>query len=103
MFDLTLQIGHVEVVPNDDHIVINMHPVMLLPVGNGQAMPVPCGIVRVPMAKDAAATHAEAILDVVEGNEGEAPKPQSKSDLVIANSMQGVDKVADQAKKFRGQ
>lgn len=106
MFDITLQIGHMEIERAEDHIQIRMHPVLLLPVGNGQAMPVPFGVVRVPMALEAATNHANEILAAIEGDseDGEQPKPkaQKPSSLVIANSMQGVDKVAEQDAKFRG-
>lgn len=102
MFDATLQIGHMDVLPAEDHVVLTLHPVFLLPMGNGQAAPIPFGVFRVPVAKDAAAAHAEKILDVLEGVEGDVQTQQAKTDLVIAQNLNGIDKAVEQDKKLRG-
>jgi hypothetical protein len=100
MFDLSIQIVGIDAVADDDHVTLLVQPALLLPVGPGQAMPLPIGVVRMPISKDQALAHAEAIKTAAENVDDS--KQKAKSDLVIANSMQGVDEAARQAQQFRG-
>ena len=98
MFDSTLQALNVEVVGAEDHVQLVIVIGLVLPVGPGQAVPVPAGVVRVPMSKAAAEARGQDLLDAA-ADLPDAPKP---SGLVVANSLAGVDQAVQQAEQFKG-
>lgn len=92
MFDATLQAISVEVHPQEDHVQVATVVGIAIPVAPGQAMPVPAGIFRVLMGKEAAIRHANELLDAAEN----LPDPQKPSGIVVANSLAGVDTAVKQ-------
>lgn len=112
MFDVTVQVGHAEIDPLEDHLRLSYHLVTLLPVPVGMGpdgqpqfmqIPVTSGIIRILMGKDAAKKHGQELVDGAEGiDDPEPQQPQAQSDLVLAKNLNGVDKLAEQNEKFRG-
>src|ERR1700746_160592 len=98
MFDATLQAISIEVVPQEDHVQLAIVVGIVLPVAPGTGMPVPIGVLRVPMSKATLLARGQELLDAAEA----FPEPQQPSGLVVANSLAGVDQAVKQAEAFKG-
>jgi hypothetical protein len=98
MFDATLQILQIVIETTQDGVIqLVLFVGFALPVGNGQAMPVPAGIVRVPLNKAAALKHGQELVDAA----NDLPDAPKESGIVIASSLNGVDEAASAAARFR--
>jgi hypothetical protein len=98
MQDSTLKVAAMEVVPAEDHIQLVIMTGLDVPVGPGQAMRMIDGVIRVPMGREPAIEHGRALVAA-----GEAMEEKKETDLVVANSLAGVEEAAKTAQKFRGQ
>lgn len=98
MFDATLGVLKIEVLEGDTFVTLVQHIGIGLPVGPDQQMPVHTGTVRVPLSKEAALLHGQQLIDAA----SRLPETKPASPLVVASSLDGVDKAADIDKKFRG-
>lgn len=106
MFDATIQAAGMEITSGEDHVVLAIIMGLSVPMGqspDGQIMmgQLPAGVIRVALARDPAIEHGSALKEA-----GEAlpePQPQSQSNLVVAQNLQGVDRAAKLANQFRGQ
>lgn len=96
MFDATLQAIAVEVVPEETHVALVIMLGLALPTPDGKVLRVPGGILRLPMSRDAAIKHGTELKDA-----GESVPEKKESDLVVANSLQGVDEAARANAQFR--
>jgi len=98
-FETTYRIVNYDVLEAEDHIesVLTTGLPVPIPTPEGMAMmPVPAGVIRFPLTKKAAEEYGQQILDAA------AKLPDEiNSNLVIANSLQGVDKAADFQKGLR--
>jgi hypothetical protein len=91
-----LQALNVEILEAENHLQLAVTLGIVLPVGPGQVVPLPAGIVRVPLSKEAAKTTGQGLLDGAEN----LPDPPATSDLVIANSLAGVDQAVQNVDRF---
>lgn len=101
MFDLTLQaIGFDTSSPMDNVLVVGMHVGMPLPFAGPDQNPIvaPLGQVKFPMDKTSAVALAGRILEMAEG----MPDSNPKSDLIVANSLEGVDKAVELSQRLKG-
>lgn len=100
-FETTLNIGSLGVQPLEDengksteaHLVMGV--VSYIPTGPGQAVPLPLGLIRVPVDRNALKGFHEEIgraLEVVE----------ERSQVQVASSLDGVDKAAQFQANLRG-
>jgi hypothetical protein len=90
MHDTTIQALDIQVVPAEDHIQLVVATGIVLPVGNGQALPLPTGVYRVPMSKIAAQTRGQELIDAAEN----LPDPPPTSDLIVPGSPAEVQAAA---------
>lgn len=98
MHDTTVQVIGMEVVPMGDHAELQIFQGLLFPTPQG-AMPIPAGVFRVKMGRDSLIEHGKKMQETGES----LAEPQKKSDLVIANSLAGVDEALQGQSKLRGQ
>lgn len=100
MFDATLQVLKITVeTVEDGSLQIILFIGFALPVGPGQAMAVPAGVLRIPLNKDAAIEHGNEVL----AKANDLPDPPQDSGLVVAQNLQGVDQAAKMDQQMRGQ
>ncbi len=59
-------------------------------------MPLPAGVVRIPLSKAAAETRGQELIDAA-ADLPDAPKP---SDIIVASSLAGVDQAAQSVNQF---
>lgn len=105
MFDITLNavdIDVTEVELGNEHAVQASFVIgIMLPISSGPGQPpliAPGGVVRLPLSKSAAIDFFKGGLEVAEG----LPDEPKESDLVVASSLEGVDKFANADATLRG-
>jgi hypothetical protein len=94
-FDSTIRIGEIGVQPVEDengssyeaHLILGV--ISLLNVGPGQVVPLPLGVLRAPLGRDALKGLHKEIGDVLE-------IVKDRPDITIANSLAGVEQAAGQ-------
>lgn len=101
MFDLTLQPIGFNAEVRDEVLVVSIGVGMTLPISPGPDQPpivAPTGQVQFPMNKQSAEMLALSITKAVE----QMPDPKHESDLVVANSLSGVEQAAKLAQNLKG-
>jgi hypothetical protein len=96
--DLTLNVIDVSVIPVEEgaeHVMVGIVPALGLPTPQG-AVQIPAMILRIPMSRDAAIGFADSL-------KAEAEKVKPQTNIAIANSLAGVENIAAQDKRMRGQ
>lgn len=107
MLDLTIQPLGLDIsAPEDEQLEAGAPPVVQFVIVAGTTLPFQgpdAQPIRVPSAQIRFALPKEAALKLAEMAVEQADRlpDQKESDLVIANSLQGVDKVAEQFQNFR--
>lgn len=103
MFDVTIQAMAVEITNGEDHVLLSLIMGLSIPVGQGPQGIVmgqlPAGAIRVPMGREPAIEHGTALKEA--GESLPEPEPEKHSDIVVAQSLAGVDQAARQAEAFR--
>lgn len=84
-------------VENEDHIQLALVVGAVIPVSPQQGMPLPLGVLRVPLGKKAATEKGKEILEAAE----RLPAEQKHSDILIASDMRQAENVARQAQQFK--
>jgi hypothetical protein len=99
-FEATIRVGEASVAPIPDpdgksydaHLILGIMAVA--PVGPGQALPIPLGILRVPLDKNALNSMAKEFTEV-------ASKLDERSDIAIATDLSSVERIAEQQAGLR--
>ena len=81
----------------DGHLEFVIVTGTLLPVGNGQAMPLPLSVYRLPFpTKSSVQEFHEQLGKALAEMEDDKPK----SDIIVPNNMQQANQMAESLKKF---
>ncbi len=101
MFEVTGQLVGMDVQDgvSDDHVVLISVLGLQIPVGQNQAMAIPALVLRTPISRDAAIEYGQKLVEAASN----LPDPTTKPDIVVASSLEGVDKAVKADQKFRGQ
>lgn len=101
MFDVTVQPLGVSIATPPDgagaelEVIVAAGIFLPFDTGTGQPLPVPVAQIRFPMGRDFALKYAESLKT-------EAEKLPKQSDIAVASSLQGIDRIADAERKIRG-
>lgn len=107
MFDLSIPIGDLTVDAAEDHVVITLHTVTMLPIQNPQTggpLVFPSGQVHIKMAKEDVLAKAEAMIEAANQVKDPLKTPEqalAERGFSVAGSMDGVDRVVETQKAFR--
>lgn len=96
MHDTTISAMSMNVEIVDDHISLAVITGITLPLGP-QPLPIPTGIYRIPIGKEAAEQIGQALID----GASQLPETKKPSDLVVAQSLAGVDQVVQAQEHFK--
>lgn len=100
MFDITVSVADVQVVPAEDHVKLSLVVAMALPTPQG-IMQLPVGLVSVNFSGESAVAKGQ---ELIEAGQNIQPRPEetlAKSGFQVATSMQDVDQVAQTHEAFR--
>jgi hypothetical protein len=99
-FEATIRVGEasIEAIQSPDGKTYDAHLILgvmaVAPVAPGQALPIPLGIVRVPLDKNALQSLAKEFTET-------ADKLDERSDLAIASDLSSVERIAEQQAGLR--
>jgi hypothetical protein len=99
-FDATIRVGEASVAVLEDpqgkkteaHLILGV--LAVAPVGPGQAIPIPLGVLRVPVDK-------RSITQLRKELEQAEEQMEERSDIQIATSLDGVDQAAQKVQNLR--
>jgi hypothetical protein len=93
LFDLTVSMADVQVMPEEDHVQLGLIVAMQFPTAQG-VMSLPVGLIRANFSGESAIAKGQ---EMIEAGQAIKPPPEetlAKHDFVVASSMQGVEQVA---------
>ena len=97
MLDITIHPMDIQLAAAEEHLEVVVVTGTLLPTPQG-TLPLPTHQYRIPFTKQLAYQMADKIREVADSLPDHPKKP---SDLIVANSMAGIDKAAQEINKFK--
>jgi len=99
-FEATIRVGEASIEPIREadgksygaHLILGV--LAVAPTGPGQGLPIPLGILRVPLDKNALQSLAKEFNET-------ADKLSERSDLAIATDLSSVERIAEQQAGLR--